>query len=70
MKNGSKWNRRDFMVKPAVAFAASQLLGGSTNLLSETKGSGDAVSKAEPAVSQSIERWERLEYGCRLSAWA
>jgi uncharacterized protein len=49
MKNGSKWNRRDFMVKPALAFAASQLLGGSANLLSETKGSGDAVSKAESA---------------------
>jgi uncharacterized protein len=45
MKNGSNWNRRDFIVKPAAAFAASQLLGGSASLLSQTKGSEDVAPK-------------------------
>jgi uncharacterized protein len=45
MKNGSKWNRRDFIVKPAAAFAASQLLGGSASLLGQTKGTEEAESK-------------------------
>ena len=45
MKTGSSWNRRDFIAMPAVAWAASQLLGGSASLLSQTKGTEDAPPK-------------------------
>jgi predicted aldo/keto reductase-like oxidoreductase len=55
MKSGSNWNRRDFIVKPAAAWAAAQLLGGSASLLGETSVSQDVASKSAP-VPQPIYR--------------
>jgi aryl-alcohol dehydrogenase-like predicted oxidoreductase len=46
MKNGSAWNRREFIAKPVAALAATQLLGG-TKLLGETSTLEKTSTKTE-----------------------
>jgi len=45
MKSGHSWNRREFIAKPAVAWAASQLMGGASILFGQSTRTDPTLAK-------------------------